>query len=216
MYILMISIALSNSKYGCTFGGFSVNHLSYADDMVILSPSATALQKLLDTCSVYSEKHDIVYNVKKSVCMVINSGKYKITNLPRVYLAGVLLEYVVRYKYLGMTIHVRNDDYDITRQLRSIILRTNILLRTFSECSIEVKLHLFQSYCTILYCSHLWYIYTKTQLNKLRITYNNALRRLFNLHPRCSVSAMFAYSHMPSMDEIRRKYMYIAVSYIST
>ena len=113
--------------------------------------------------------------------MVINSAKYKITNLPRVYLAGVLPEYVERYKYLGMIIHVRNDDYDITRQLRSIILRTNILLRTFSGCSTEVKLHLFQSYCTNLglYCSHLLHIYIKTQLNKLRITYNNALRRLF-------------------------------------
>ena len=102
-----LSIALSNSKYGCTFGGCSVNHLSYADDMVILSPSATALQKRLYICSVYSEKHDIVYNVKKSVYMVINSGKYKLTNLPRGYLAGVLLEYVERYKYLGMTTHVR-------------------------------------------------------------------------------------------------------------
>ena len=83
--------------------------------MAILSPSATALQKLLDICSVYSEKHYIVYNV--NVCMVINSAKYKITNLPRVYLAGVLLEYVERYKYLGMIIHVRNDDYDITKQV---------------------------------------------------------------------------------------------------
>ena len=105
-----------------------------------------------------------------------------------------------------MIIHVRNDDYDITRQFRSIILRTNILLRTFSRCSIEVKLHLFQSYCTNLYCSHLWHIYTKTQHNKLRTTYNNALRRLFNLHARRSASAMFAYSHMPSLDEIHRKY----------
>ncbi len=140
--------------------------------------------------------------------MVINSAKYKITNLPRVYLAGVLLEYVERHKYLGMIIQVRNDDYDITRQLRSIILRTIILLRTFSTCSIEVKLHLFQSYCINLYCSHLWHIYTKTQFNTLRITYNNALRRLFNMHPRYSASAMFAYSHMPSLDEIRRKYMY--------
>ena len=63
IYIDDLSIALSNSKYGCLFGGCSVNHLSYADDMVILSPSATALQKLLDICSFYSEKHDIVYNV---------------------------------------------------------------------------------------------------------------------------------------------------------
>ena len=45
VYIDDLSIALSNSKYGCTFGGCSVNHLSYADDMVVLSPSATALKK---------------------------------------------------------------------------------------------------------------------------------------------------------------------------
>ena len=43
MYIDDLSIALSNSKYGCTFGGCSFNNLSYVDDMVILSPSATAL-----------------------------------------------------------------------------------------------------------------------------------------------------------------------------
>ena len=112
--------------------------------MVILSPSATALQKLLDICSVYPEEHDIFLNVKKSMCMVINSAKYKITNLPRVFLAGVLLEYVERYTYFGMIIHVRNDDYDMTRQLRCIILRTNILLRTFerdSEKRVYWQLH---------------------------------------------------------------------------
>ena len=146
--------ALSNSKYGCSFGGCSVNHMSYSDDMIMLSPSATALQKLLDMCSVYSEKQDIVYNVKKSVCIVFNSAIYKITNLPRVYLAGVLLDYVERYNYLEMIIHIRNHDYDITRQLTYIIIRTNILLRTFSKCSIDVKLHLFQSYCTKFYRSH--------------------------------------------------------------
>ena len=78
--------------------------------------------------------------------------------IPRVYLAGVLLEYVERYKYLGMIIHVRNDDYDITRQLRSIILRTNILLRTFSKCSID----LFQSYCTNLLFTFMAHLYKNT------------------------------------------------------
>ena len=68
---------------------------------------------VLDICSVYSERHDVVYNVQKSGSMVTNSAKFKLTNLPRVYLAGVLLEYVERYKYLGMIIHIRHDDYDI-------------------------------------------------------------------------------------------------------
>ena len=122
-----VGIALSNSKYGWSLGGCKVNHLCYADDMVILSPSGTALQKLLDICSVYDEKHGIVYNGKKSVCMVINSARCKHTNLPRMYFAVVILEYVEGYKYLGMIIHIRNYDYDITRQLRSTLLRTNIL-----------------------------------------------------------------------------------------
>ena len=37
-----------------------------------------------------------------------------------------------------------------------------------------------------LLCSHVL-------LNRLRITYNNSMRRLFNLHYRCSASAMFVY-----------------------
>ena len=42
-YIDDLSIALSNSKYGCSFGGCSVNLLFHADGMIILSPSANAL-----------------------------------------------------------------------------------------------------------------------------------------------------------------------------
>ena len=107
-----------------------------------------------------------------------------------------------------MFIHVRNDDLDIVRQLKSVILRTNILMRTFSSCSVEVKLFLFKSYCSNFYCSHLWYNFTKVQMNKLRITYNNAMRRLFNLHFGCSASEMFANCNIHSMDEMRRTCTY--------
>ena len=124
------------------------------------------------------------------------------------FLNGAKLQYVDSYKYLGMFIHVRNDDLDIVRQLKSVILRTNILMRTFSSCSVEVKLFLFKSYCSNFYCSHLWYNFTKVQMNKLRITYNNAMRRLFNLHFRCSASEMFANCNIHSMDEMRRTCIY--------
>ncbi len=101
--------------------------------------------------------------------MVVPSTKFKLENTPSVFfLDGAKLQYVDSYKYLGMFIHVHNDDLDVVRQLKCVILRTNILMRTFSPCSVEVKLFLFKSYC-----SHLWYNFTKVQLNKLRITYNN-------------------------------------------
>ena len=77
-------------------------------------------------------------------------------------------------------------------------------MRTSSSCSADVKRCLFRSYCSNFYCSHLWYNFTKVQMNKLRITYNNAMRHLFNLHFRCSASEMFANCNIHSMDEVRR------------
>ncbi len=81
-------------------------------------------------------------------------------------------------------------------------------MRTFSSCSVEVKLFLFQSYCSNFSCSHLWCNFMKVQMNKLRITYNNAMKRLFNLHFRCSASEMFVNCNMNSMDEMRRTCIY--------
>ena len=130
----------------------------------------SGLQKLLNICASYAIEHDIIYNVKKTQCMVIPSTKFKLENTPSVFLNGAILQYVDSYKYLSMFIHVRNDDLDIIRQLKCVILRTNILMRTLSSCSVEVKLFLFQNYCSNFYCSHLLYNSTKVQMNKLRIT----------------------------------------------
>ena len=73
------------------------------------------------------------------------------------------------------------------------------------DSDLEVKLFLFQSYCSNFYCLHLWYNFTKVQMNKLRITYNNAMKHLINLQFRCSASKMFANCNIHSLDEIRRK-----------
>ena len=46
-------MTLSKTKVGCALGKIMVNHLAYADDLVILSPSAKGLHKLLNICSEY-------------------------------------------------------------------------------------------------------------------------------------------------------------------
>ena len=51
----------------CSVGGAWVNSLSYADDMVLLAPTVTALQTLLEVCRAYAAPHDIVYNAAKTV-----------------------------------------------------------------------------------------------------------------------------------------------------
>ena len=71
LYMDRLSVTLSETKVGCALGKTMVNHLAYADDLVILSPSVKGLQKLLNICSEYGEEHDIMFNHKKkrNVCI---------------------------------------------------------------------------------------------------------------------------------------------------
>ena len=43
----------------CYVGGDWVNSLSYADDTVLLAPTVTALQTLLEVCRAYDGPHDL-------------------------------------------------------------------------------------------------------------------------------------------------------------
>ena len=68
-----LSQSLNCCKTGCLSGEIMVNHLMYADDLVLLSPSATGLRELLRTCEIrekYSKEHDIIYNSKKSSVLI--------------------------------------------------------------------------------------------------------------------------------------------------
>ena len=65
--------------------------------------------------------------------------------------------------------------------MRLLYAKSNKLLRTFSHCSSDVKITLFQSYCTALYCSFLWNDYKKSTFSKIRVAFNNAYRKIFGL-----------------------------------
>ena len=47
--------------------GLIINHLMYADDLVVSAPSAKGLQKLLDVCTDYGQNHDVIYNYFKNL-----------------------------------------------------------------------------------------------------------------------------------------------------
>lgn len=49
-------------KTGCVVGNRMVNHLMYADDLVILSPDGAGLQQLLRICCGHGLRSDIKFN----------------------------------------------------------------------------------------------------------------------------------------------------------
>ena len=80
-----------------------------------------------------------------------------------------------------------------------------MLLRKFNKCSYDTKCMLFKSYCANLYCCQFWYSACKTTMNKLRIAYNDSLRRLWNSPKYNSATEMFVCLNIPSFGELLRK-----------
>ena len=70
VYTADLNKLLTEAKVGCHIVGQCVNHLSYADDLVLLSPSVKALQQLLNICSKYTKDFDIAFNPVKTKSMV--------------------------------------------------------------------------------------------------------------------------------------------------
>ena len=196
---------LSNSYAGCYINDKCINHIMYADDICIMAHTATAMQNLLDVCHNYGAANDILFNPLKSVCIVYKPKNYKLF-CPSVNIGSEPLRFVNETKYLGFTFcSLNKDDKDILRQMRSVYARSNRILRMFSHCSIDVKIVLFNSYCTPLYCSYLWTDYRKTSFSKIRVAFNNAYRRIFGLSNRSSASAMYANYNICNFETILRK-----------
>ena len=182
-----------------------MNHFAYADDLVVLAPSATGLNSLLRIREEFAVNLVIIFNTSKSVCMALYPGSMSQNVSPNIYLSGAVIEYVKEFRYLGHIISVDfKDDSDIRREIRSLYARGNTLIRKLNFLPIDVKCSLFKSYCYSLYTSSLWCRYNKYTLDRLKVCYNNMMRGLAGVARWQSASSMFATLGVRSFGETMR------------
>lgn len=209
IYMDELSKELNKCKTGCIVGNQIINHLMYADDLVVFCPSTAGLQQMLNICTQYGRKFDIHYNSKKSKVMVIRSKEDKASIFPTFHLSSGSLDTAKELQYLG---HVFSDDLrddgDVRRQYSKIYAQANTLLRKFSMCPANVKCALFRAYITPLYTSHLWSSYTVKSMQKLRVAYNDAMRLLLQVPRWHSASQLFVDSNIPTCQAVLRKLMF--------
>ena len=183
---------LNNVNAGCTIGSSLINHLMYADDLVLMAPSSVGLSLLLSVCSEYGIEHDIKYNSTKSNVMIFSCKKLKDIHIPIVLLNGETLPRVSKYNYLG---HIITEDLcdndDISGQYKIIYAQGNALIRKFYLCTESVKCTLFKLYCTSLYACQLCCCCRAKSMRKLCAAYNNVFRFLCNKPRDCDASYMF-------------------------
>ena len=205
LYIDDLSFLLKKERIGCCVGSEIVNHIFYADDLVLISPSVLGLRKLVTVCESYARSHDMIFNESKSVCVRFSRkdlnyepGYIRLNDCNLVWRNSV--------KYLGVIITSNLDDrIEIASHTRSFYARSNSIYRTYKDCSIEVKLLLFESFCLSFYLFHLWFEYPLVIFNRLRVATNNMLRKLVGLPKYCSASEMHVYLRLENIDARLRK-----------
>jgi len=210
VYIDELSCILGKSHAGCYLNDVCMNHFVYADDTVILAPSAQGLQDLLHLCENYASVHNIIFNVKKTRCMCVKPKALKDMCVPNIKLNEANVIFVREHKYLGcMLTDNMNDDKDINRQIRQVYIRGNSLVNKFKACTENVKAELFRVYCVNMYCCALWANYSVSARNRLTVAYKSIFRRLYNISTRDgSTTGFMLEQNCDPLDVVLRKSIY--------
>ncbi len=86
--------------------------------------------------------------------MIVKTKEDRQLVFPQFLLSGEVLNVCNKIKYLGhFCTDELNDDADIERQCRRLYAQSNTLVWKFHMCTPEVKVNLFRTYCSPLYCS---------------------------------------------------------------
>jgi Reverse transcriptase (RNA-dependent DNA polymerase) len=108
VYLDNLLIALSKAGVGCFVGPTFVGTLAYADDIVLIAPTATAMRKLLALCDSYACDYCISFNAHKTKCMIVTPNKrssfssrldscgFQIHNKP--------IEFVSSFSHVGLSV----------------------------------------------------------------------------------------------------------------
>jgi hypothetical protein len=185
VYIDDLLVKLSRSGFGCFIGLNFVGALAYADDIVLVAPTPTAMRKLLTLCDEYAADYDIMFNPDKSKFLVIASRKrlrfYKDMCACRFFIGGKPVENVSQYSHLGHTINSSfSDSDDITNRRNCFVGQVNNVMCFFNKLDLSVRLRLFLSYCSSIYGSELWSL-DSDNIAIFCTAWRKALRRIFNL-----------------------------------
>ena len=63
-----LTIALNKCNTGCVIGSTTINHIMYADDFVILSPSVSGLCELMQVCGLWVKSSSRTIPRRKVLC----------------------------------------------------------------------------------------------------------------------------------------------------
>ena len=203
-YIDDIVKLLRTKEIGCKLYKLLIAIILFADDMCLLAPTRSSLQKLINLCSSYCDKFCLSFNPKKSKIMVFSPTRIDVSTFARISMNGVPIDYANSIKYLGVTISSQpHFAFDASNDLKNFFCSSNSILNVLHKPDDCVLLHLLYSNCvpTLTYACAVKY-YSSRQMQECNTALNNAIRKIFT------------YNRWESIRTLRENFGYLSLTEI--
>ena len=177
---------LSSRGIGCHIGLLCTGALAYADDLVLLAPSANAMRSMLCVCDDYAARYNVLFNANKSKCICchpigISKCGSRLFCYPPFFIGSHPIEYVDKWPHLGHIISNDCDDKeDLHAKKTSLIGQINKIICTFRNVNCCTKTKLVKAYCTSFYGAEIWDL-SHSDIESLCITWRKGIRRIYQL-----------------------------------
>jgi hypothetical protein len=218
IYIDELLTLLSQAGVGCYIGSQFVGVLAYADDVVIIAPTATAMRKLLDICDDYARQYNMSFNANKSKWLAVVPRRrrtlYDQVDQCLFFVGGKRIDFVNSFVHLGHIISaMQNDDDDVRSGVRTSSVVNNMTC-TFNKLDSFTRYRLFRSYCSSFYGCELWLL-SNIHLEDLCASWRKSLRTVWRLPSRThSFLLPLISSCLPLFDELCKRTINFAQSCI--
>jgi hypothetical protein len=185
VYIDNLLAMLQKAGVGCFIGSHFVGALAYADDIVLIAPTVSAMRTMLALCDGYATEFDIQFNAQKSKCLIVAAANRRFIhsscNISKFNVGGHDVDFVESYIHLGHVITSKLDDTDDIMHRRNLFIgQVNSVLCFFADLDSLVKVKLFKAYCCSLYGSVLWSLDNRA-LTDIGVAWRRGLRRVLGL-----------------------------------
>ena len=179
MYTDILLSALCDSGVGCYLGHVFAGALAYADDIVLLAPTKSALTRMLSVASECADMLSLKFNGTKSQYVRFRSGHGECDG-DHVFFCGTKVPEIESGLHLGNILGAGSRDSVVEKAALDLQCRTNILLSRFSFCSPDVRYKLFKSQCMVAYGSQLW-DFDSIFVDKFFTSWRKCVRRVWGL-----------------------------------
>ena len=214
IYINALIDRISSLKVGCRLGLYAANIIAYADDLVLLAPSASALQIMMDVANEETKRLELTFNVHKCKIMIFQFGK-RISVEKQFFIGNQPVCHTRSIKYLGFDItdNLSNEE-DINSKRNKFYSEFNQILRKFHSVDASIKIFLFKQYCLQFYGAELWFgdVRSRNALKQFAVGYHKSVKKLINLsyhesnHYACEQAQLLIFDHY--LNKLKMQFTY--------